>query len=86
MKGEPLTDELRTQIITAFNESGETMKNIAAQFNVSVTAVGNTISEHFAEKHKAHNQEFDEWVKRTEDEYKRLDKAISLTFDMFKRK
>ena len=85
MKGEPLSDELRAQIVAEFNESGETMKNIAAKFKVSVTAVGNAISEHYAAEHKAHNKEFDEWVEGVKEEYQKLDRAISATFNMFKR-
>ena len=51
----------------------------------AITAVGNAISEHYAAEHKAHNKEFDEWVEGVKEEYQKLDRAISATFNMFKR-
>jgi len=86
MKGTPLTEELKAQIVEEFNGSGDTMKNIAAKFNLSLTAVGNTLSEHFESKHPGDGEEFDEWVKTIEVEAQKISKTLSSLGDLFKRR
>ena len=88
-KGKPLTKELKAQIVTEFNDSGETMKNIAAKFNVSLTAVGNTLSEYFESKHPGEGQEFDHWVETIEKEAEKIEKAfgsLDSFLSIFKRR
>ena len=65
------------------------MKNIAAKFNLSLTAVGNTLSEYFASKHPGDGQEFDKWVDTIEKEAEKIEKAfgsLDSFINIFKRR
>ena len=86
MKGKPLTEELKAQIVEEFNGSGDTMKNIADKFNISLTAVGNTLSAHFESHHPGDGKEFDEWVRTIEKEAESINKALSSLEDLFIRR
>lgn len=86
MKGKPLTEELKAQIVEEFNGSGETMKNIAAKFNLSLTAVGNTLSEYFERQHPGDGQEFDKWVETIAKESEKHMKALDSYISIFKRR
>jgi DNA transposition AAA+ family ATPase len=86
MKGKPLTEELKAQIVAEFNDSGETMKNIAAKFNLSMSAVGKTLSDHYASKHPAHDKEFEEWIEEIEKQADKVNKAFASISSIFKRR